>query len=165
MTTPSALSAEVREALAGATQYPWRVCALSEGYPLIQDANGYRFAQVDDDGNRRLIAHAPEWLASLCYALDATRAELAEWKDHAEKQRISLEGCVRSACAEKDKQWARADAAVKLCGELVEKWREAHYHWSLEFGKVTDRWEDWVPDGEGADDLLKRAAAIGGDLP
>jgi hypothetical protein len=28
----------------------------------------------------------------------------------------------------------------------LERWRQADYHWSLEFGRVTPTWQEWTPE-------------------
>ena len=50
------IAAEVLDLANGATPEPWRYGALEHGGRCVTDGRGYLFAQVDDDGNGRLIA-------------------------------------------------------------------------------------------------------------
>ena len=52
MTIAAAVLQREREATPG----PWRYGALEHGGRFVTDGAGYLFAQVDDDGNGRLIA-------------------------------------------------------------------------------------------------------------
>ncbi len=56
---------QLRERCDGATEGPWRVGPLEGGFRLIEDRSGYRFAQVDDGGNREFIAAARTALPQL----------------------------------------------------------------------------------------------------
>jgi len=47
-----------------------------------------------------------------------------------------------------DSAWrdARIAELEKALRTALEGWREADYHWALEFGPVSDRWQEWNPD-------------------
>ena len=70
MTRPiTEVAADVLAADQQATPGPWRFGALERGGRHVTDRSGYLFAQVDDDGNGRLIAayrsDAPEMARAL----------------------------------------------------------------------------------------------------
>jgi hypothetical protein len=62
----------------GCTRGPWNVLAIGEGSTLlIEDATGYRFAQVDDGQNRKFIAHARTDIPALVAEVRRLRAQVA----------------------------------------------------------------------------------------
>lgn len=75
-----------RETLAladGATPGPWRYGALEHRGRYVTDGRGYLFAQVDDDGNGRLIAGYREAAPELARFVERVDAVLRDVLDHA----------------------------------------------------------------------------------
>lgn len=42
----------------------------------------------------------------------------------------------------------RIEALERALRTALEKWREADYHWTLEFEEVPDTWQEWRVSGE-----------------
>jgi hypothetical protein len=79
--------AAAREALEDdrrATPGPWRFGMTDYGTRMIEDCRGYRFAQVDDDGNGHFAANArtrepalAAWVAAVAPAIERLRFVLS----------------------------------------------------------------------------------------
>ena len=76
---------ELRGFLDGATRRPWRF-GLSEVVRtrVVIDGNGYLFAQVDDDGNGRLIAAAANALPEALDEIEKLRGLIRQVVDNHE---------------------------------------------------------------------------------
>lgn len=51
----------------------------------------------------------------------------------------------------------------QICDALkmaVERWREADWHWTLEFGEVCGRWQDHIPQNRDDGEEFKRMLAL-----
>lgn len=58
---------------------------------------------------------------------------------------------------------AERDSLRDLVRELLARWREADYHWALEFGEVPRTWQEWWPKEAADVELIARARAALGE--